>query len=53
MFSREFSLSSMSVTNLANARVVFIVTQSESGARYTVDNAISCGLNSQVKFEYK
>ena len=53
MFSHEFSLSSMSVTNLANARVVFIVTQSESGARYTVDNAISCGLNSQVKFEYK
>lgn len=53
MFSHEFSLSSMSVSNLANARVVFIVTQSENGTRYTVDNAISCGLNSQVKFEYK
>lgn len=52
-FSYEFNLKDMEVANLANARVVFIVTQSENGTRYTVDNAVSCGLNSQVKFEYK
>ena len=52
-FSYEFSLKDMTVANLANARVVFIVTQSENGTRYTVDNAVSCGLNNQVKFEYK
>lgn len=52
-FSYEFNLKDMEVANLANARVVFIVTQSENGTRYTVDNAVSCGLNSQVNFEYK
>ena len=52
-YSYEFSLKDMTVANLAKARVVFIVTQNESGSRYTVDNAVSCGLNSQVKFEYK
>lgn len=52
-FSYEFNLKDMEVANLANARAVFIVTQSENGTRYTVDNAVSCGLNSQVNFEYK
>lgn len=52
-FAYEFDLSKMEYKNLANARVVVIVSRNESGARYMVDNAISCGLNKQVKFEYK
>lgn len=53
IYSYEFVANKMTVGNWANARVVFIVTQSENGTRYTVDNAVSCKLNSQVKFEYK
>lgn len=52
-FSYEFNLKNMTVKNLANTRVVVFVTRNESGSRYTVDNVISCALNSQVKFEYK
>lgn len=51
-YSYEFDLSKLTVKNLANARIVFIVTHNESG-RYTVDNAVSCKINGQVKFEYK
>lgn len=52
-FSYEFDLKKLSVANMANVRVVIIVTRNESGARYMVDNVISSKLNSQVKFEYK
>lgn len=52
-FLHDFDLKDMKIANLSNARVVFIVSHSENGIRYSVDNVISCGLNSQVEFEYK
>lgn len=53
VFSHEFSLSSMNIDNLANTRVLILVSQTQNGVRYTVDNAISCAVNQSVAFEYE
>lgn len=52
-FVCQFNLDDMVVDDLANVRVVVIVTTSENGVRFTVDNAVSCALNETVAYEYE